>query len=198
MAIVLFSVLLAVLGFCVIAQGSRPMKNLSGKKVLMVIASDQFRDEEYFTPRKILETAGASVTVASSSLKEATGMLGGKAKADILLDQAKMADYQAVVFVGGMGATEYWDNPVAHALAKDSDQAGKPTAAICLAPMTLANAGLLNGKKATIWKDAAADFKTKGVVYTGSPIEKSGNLITGSGPDAAEAFGNLLVEALSS
>ncbi len=174
------------------------MSVLLGKQVVMVIASNQFRDEEYFTPRKILESAGAKVTVASSRLDEATGMLGGKVKPDILLKQVNVLDYSAVVFVGGMGATEYWDDPVAHALAKASFQAGKPTAAICLAPMTLANAGLLQEKKATIWKDAAAEFKAKGVNYTGSPVEKSGNLITGSGPDAAEAFGNLLVEALSS
>lgn len=174
------------------------MSGLSGKRVVMVIASSQFRDEEYFTPRKILETAGARVTVACSRLDEATGMLGGKVTPDILLNQINMADYNAVVFVGGMGATEYWDDPVAHALAKASVQAGKPTAAICLAPMTLANAGLLRGKKATIWKDAAVDFKAKGVEYTGSPVEKTGNLITASGPDAAEAFGALLVEALSS
>ena len=174
------------------------MGTLSGKKVLMVIASNQFRDEEYQKPRQILEAAGAQVTVASSSLSEATGMLGLKVKPVILLKDAKMDQFDAVVFVGGMGATEYWENPTAHALAKAAYQAGKPTSAICLAPMTLANAGLLKGKKATIWKDAVGDFKTKGVVYTGKPVEKDGKLITGSGPDAAEEFGKALVEALKS
>lgn len=169
---------------------------LNGKMVLMVIASDQFRDEEYQKPRAILEKEGARVTVASSSLKESTGMLGLKVKPDILLKDARMEEYAAVVFVGGMGATEYWDNPDAHRLAKSAYDAGKPTTAICLAPMTLANAGLLKGKKATIWNEVAGDFKTKGVVYTGSAVEKDGKLITGSGPAAAEEFGKALVEAL--
>ncbi len=172
------------------------MTALNGKKVLMVIASDQFRDEEYQKPRAILEKEGAKVTVASSSLKEATGMLGMKVTADILLKDVKMEEYAAIVFVGGMGATEYWDNPDAHRLAKAAYDAGKPTTAICLAPMTLANAGLLKGKKATIWKDVVGDFKTKGVVYTGKPVETDGKLITGSGPDAAEEFGKALAEAL--
>lgn len=174
------------------------MSTLAGKKVLMVIASSQFRDEEYQRPRQILEAAGAKVTVASSRLAEAVGMLGLKVKPEILLQDARMEQYDAVVFVGGMGATEYWENPTAHALAKQAYQSGKLTSAICLAPMTLANAGLLKGKKATIWKDAASDFKTKGVVYTGKPVEQDGRIITGSGPDAAEAFGNALVEALKS
>ncbi len=163
-----------------------------------MIASNQFRDEEYQKPRAILEAAGARVTVACSSLKESVGMLGLKVKPDILLKDARMDQYDAVVFVGGMGATEYWDNPIAHALAKQSYQSGKLTSAICLAPMTLANAGLLKGKRATIWKDAVTDFKTKGVVYTGSPVEQDGKLITGSGPEAAEAFGKALLEALKS
>lgn len=172
------------------------MGTLTGKKVLMVIASQQFRDEEYQKPRELLEKSGASVTVASSVLQEATGMLGLKVKPDILLQDARMQDFDAVVFVGGMGATEYWDNPVAHALARSAYEAGKPTTAICLAPMILANAGLLKGKRATIWADASKDFKTQGVVYTGKPVERDGKLITGSGPAAAEAFGEALVEAL--
>lgn len=172
------------------------MATLTGKRVLMVIASSQFRDEEYQKPRSILESAGVKVTVASSSLNEATGMLGLKVRPDILLKEAKMSQFDAVVFVGGMGATEYWENPTAHALAREAYQSGKLASAICLAPMTLANAGLLKGKKATIWPDAAGDFKTKGVVYTGNKVEQDGKIITGSGPEAAEEFGKALVEAL--
>ena len=123
-------------------------------------------------------------------------MLGLKVKPDILLQDARMEEYDAVVFVGGMGSTEYWDNPAAHSLARSAYEQGKLTTAICLAPMTLANAGLLKGKKATIWADVAQEFQTKGVVYTGKPVETDGRIITGSGPDAAEAFGKALVEAL--
>ncbi|MCM8811625.1 MAG: DJ-1/PfpI family protein [Candidatus Omnitrophica bacterium] len=172
------------------------MGAVSGKKILMVIASDKFRDEEYQKPRRILEQEGASVTVASSTLKESTGMLGLKVKPDILLQNADMSAYDAVIFVGGYGAQEYWDDPAAHALARKAFNSGKLTSAICVAPMTLANAGILKGRKATIWPDCADDFKTKGVVYTGSPVEKDGTLITGSGPDAADAFGKALLQAL--
>lgn len=174
------------------------MTEVSGKKALMVIASDQFRDEEYAKPRAILESAGVRVTVASSSLKESTGMLGLKVKPDILLQDAKAGDYDAVVFVGGMGATEYWESPAAHALAQAAYAGGRVTSAICLAPMTLAKAGLLKGKKATIWKDAVEDFKAQGVVYTGGDVERDGRLVTGSGPEAAEAFGQALLEGLRS
>jgi len=168
----------------------------AGKKVLMVIASSQFRDEEYQRPRALLEAAGAEITVASSSLSESVGMLGMRVTPDILIKDAKMQGYDALLLVGGMGSTEYWESAEAHALARSSFAANKPTAAICLAPMTLANAGLLKGKQATIWKDAADDFQAKGVHYTSQDVVRDGLIITGSGPDAAEAFGRVLVEAL--
>lgn len=172
------------------------MAALTGKRVLMIIASKDFRDEEYQKPRALLEQAGVRVSVASSSLREATGMLGLKVRPDLLLEDARVEEFDAVIFVGGLGSTEYWDNPTAHALARKAYGAGKPTTAICLAPMTLANAGLLKGKRATIWSDAAQEFKTKGVVYTAQAVERDGQLITGSGPTAAEEFGKALVEAL--
>ena len=173
------------------------MGRLQGRKVLMVIASREFRDEEYAKPRQIVESEGASVTVACSTLKPATGMLGMTVRPDVLLDQVAPTEYDAVIFVGGMGATEYWDNPAAHRLAQQACAQGKVTSAICLAPMTLANAGLLKAKRATMWPSEAEQFKTKGVVYTGKPVEEDGRVITGSGPEAAEPFGRAIADALA-
>jgi len=170
---------------------------LSGRTVLMVIAHQQFRDEEYAVPRTILEQEGAAVTVACSALTPATGMLGMTVTPDILLTAAKPDAFDAVIFVGGMGATEYWDNPVAHRIAQQMYAQEKVTAAICLAPMTLANAGLLKAKRATMWPSEAGLFKTKGVLYTSQPVERDGQLITGSGPEAAESFGRAVADALA-
>ena len=173
------------------------MGRLSGRTVLMVIASQQFRDEEYAVPRKILEQEGAAVTVACSALAPATGMLGMTVTPDILLTAVEPKRFDAVIFVGGMGATEYWDNPTAHRLAQQLSQQGKVVAAICLAPMTLANAGLLTAKRATMWPSEAESFKANGVRYTGKPVERDGQLITGSGPEAAESFGRMVADVLA-
>jgi protease I len=172
------------------------MGKLDGKKVLMVVASKDYRDEEYEQPRALLEREGAKVTVASSSLKKARGMLGGSVQPDILLKDAKAADYDCVIFVGGMGSTEYWNDAKAHALAKETASAGKVTAAICLAPVTLANAGLLKGKRCTVYSSEGQTLRAKGGNYTGMDVESDGNIITGSGPTAAREFGAKLVEAL--
>lgn len=172
------------------------MSALTGYLVLIIIAHDQFRDEEYARPRAILEEAGAAITVACSTTSPAKGMLGMTMTPDVTIENVDPAAYHAVIFVGGMGATEYWDHPVAHRIARTMHEQGKLVAAICLAPMTLANAGLLKGKRATMWPSEAAQFKSKGVVYTGRPVEQDGLLITGSGPEAAEAFGRAVRDAL--
>jgi protease I len=172
------------------------MGRLDGKRVLLVIASRDFRDEEYAAPRKALEEAGARVTVASSSLKPSRGMLGLVVQPDLLLPDARAADYAAVVFVGGSGAGEYWDDATAHALAKAAVAAGKVTAAICIAPVTLANAGLLAGKSATVWPECRNQLTQKGARLAEGAVVCDGPLITGNGPPAAAEFGTALVNAL--
>jgi len=172
------------------------MNKLEGKKVLMVIASSNFRDEEYAEPRKVLEAAGARITVASSSLNTSKGKLGLEVKPDILIGDIKESDYDGIVFVGGGGSKEYFDSPVAHKLAQNFFSHGKLTSAICIAPAILANAGLLNRKKATSFPSSAEILKAKGASFTGSGVECDGKIVTGVGPEAAKQFGEKLVEVL--
>lgn len=174
------------------------MPVLTSKKVLMIVASKNFRDEELQKPQALLTQAGAQVTLASSALGTLKGMLGGTAKADLLIKDANVDDYDAVVFVGGSGSSEYWNHSVAHAIAKKAVEQGKVLAAICIAPVTLANAGVLEGKRATVWASEGGKLKAKGATYTGKPVEVDGKIITADGPPSAEAFGNALVKALSS
>jgi len=171
------------------------MTSLNGKRVLMVIAPKDFKDEEYYIPKGILESSGATV-ITCSTLNEATSVDGKKQKADILLEEAD-ANYDAVVFVGGPGARGYFDNEDAINLARNFYNTGKIVAAICAAPGILANAGLLDGKKATGFPSVEELLKSKGADYTGSSVEIDGKIITGKDPNAAEEFGNKIVENLS-
>lgn len=166
------------------------------KKAVMIIAHDEFRDEELLQPKDILEKAGIEVKIASTSLSPARGVLGAKVKPDILVSDINVKDFNAVIFVGGAGASQYWDDPLAHKLVADAVDAGRIVAAICIAPVTLANAGVLKGKRATVWSSEGAQLKAGGANYTGRPVEKDGNIITASGPAAAREFAEELLEAL--
>jgi protease I len=191
-------VAVSIVVMCIsISEGGNEMGKLDGKKIVMVIASSNFRDEEFQVPKGIFEKQGASVTVASSSLKESRGMLGATAKPDVLIGDVRSDDYDAVVFIGGSGASEYWNDPTAHKLARDASEKAKVVAAICIAPVTLANAGILNGKKATVWSSEAGKLRKMGVTYTGAGVEVDGKIITGDGPQSATEFGEAVVKALS-
>jgi len=172
------------------------MTDLSGKKVLMVVAPENFRDEELKEPMGIFTRSGAEVTIASKGVTRAMGMFGAEVKVDKNLAEVSAEDYNAVIFVGGSGAGVYFDDLRAHALATNALKEGKIVAAICIAPSTLANAGLLKGKKATSFSSEKRNLKRKGADYTGAAVERDGQIITGRGPEAAEEFGNVVASAL--
>lgn len=167
-------------------------------QVLMVIAPRDFRDEEYARPREILESAGYTVTVASRSRETARGMLGMRVQPDLLLSEARAADYDAVVFVGGSGAQTYWDDPQAHHLAQEAAAGGKVVAAICIAPVILARAGVLDGKQATVFDPPSlyAELTAHGATCTGASVQRDGQIVTASGPQAAEDFARAILAAL--
>jgi len=168
----------------------------NSSKVLMIVAHQDFRDEELTEPRRVLEEAGCAVEVASSAFPAAKGMLGLQVPVNLLVKDANVADYGAVVFVGGPGAEEYWEDPAAQQIARDAVAQDKVLGAICLAPVTLANAGVLSGKKATVWQSEGPRLKAKGADYTAAKVQVDGRIITANGPEAAEEFGRAVLKAL--
>ncbi len=166
------------------------------KKVALIIAEKVFRDEEYQVPKEVFEHAGMKVVTVSTTTDTAVGKLGMEVKPDKLITDIQAVDFDAVVFVGGGGAKQYFDDPTAHALALDTLQQNKILGAICIAPVILANAGVLRGKRATVFPDGEDNLKDGDAHYTGKPVEKDGSIITGNGPDAAEEFAVTIVQAL--
>ena len=83
---------------------------LSGKKILMAIPPTQFRDEEFFEPKTILESQGAAITVASTTARMCHGTRGGSVHSTITIAEAKAEDFDALVICGGPGAPEFFWN----------------------------------------------------------------------------------------
>lgn len=192
LAVWLIALMAPLLG-CASEQGP----SLEGRKALFIIAPRGFRDEELLVPTSMLKARGCRVTVASLTTGTATGMLGARVKPHLALDDAKVADYDLVVFVGGAGAKVYFDHPKAHAVAKAAVAQGKLVGAICIAPSILARAGLLKGKTATAWPSRKSDLVANGAKWSDGPAVTDGRLVTGNGPKAARRFGELLVRALA-
>ena len=171
--------------------------SLSSKKVLMIIASKDFHDQEFIKPKKILEKNGIKITIASTSLRVATGMYELRVKPDLLIKQAKADNYDAIIFVGGIGASALADDPSALSLVREAQRNNKIIGALCIAPVILAKAGILEGKKAAVSPYGINDLKKAKAFCSGKKVEIDGNIITGGDPGAAEDFGNAIIKALS-
>jgi len=170
-----------------------------GKKILLVIAQEQFRDEECFVPKQLFEAAGVKVTVAAESAGTAKGMLGGTIKPDIRVSDARVDDYDAIVIAGGSGSRKYlWDNKALEKLVKEADARKKVVSAICISPVVLARTGVLKGKESTVFKspDTVSELEKYGAVYLDRDVVVSGSVVTGRDPASANAFGKAVLEAL--
>ena len=179
-------------------QKESPVMNASEtKKVVLIVPSENFRDEEFFNTQKALSDIKARITIASSKTGTIRGMLGGKTEAEILIDNVAAENYDAVVFIGGSGAKEYFNNKIALNIARNGKEKSKILGAICIAPTILANAGVLKDVKATSFPSEQNILKKAGAVFTGADVEKDGLIITGSGPKAAEKFGQTIAKALT-
>lgn len=166
--------------------------------VLMIIAPERFRDEELFVTQEELEKAGHKIVIASTTKGKCPGSRGGFAFATLSLSEVKTKKYDAVVFVGGGGSKIYFNNVDALRIAKETYDQGKVIAAICLAPVVLANAGVLQNKLATVAGTEAKTIESKGAIYTGPGVTIDRNIVTANAPKASRLFGQKVNEVLSS
>lgn len=179
-----------------------PEKSLENKKVAMVIAFKDFRDEEYFVPKEILEEVEAEVKTASNKMGTAIGADGGEVEVDLLLSDLNPADFDAIVFIGGPGCLDNLDNEESYRVVKETVSRNKVLAAICISPVILAKAGVLEGKKATVWsspmdKSPVKILEENGAIYQDELVVVDGKIITANGPAAAKKFGEAIVEVLT-
>lgn len=169
------------------------------KKVLFILAPERFQDYEFSHPYQILKEAGFEIRIASQGTKTARGVFGKEVKIDLEIKDTKAADYDGLVLVGGPGAVFYQKNTVLHQLLKEFQKENKVIAAICISPTTLAYAGILKGKKATVWNNDHQQYKIlkeNGAIFIDRPVVVDGKIITANGPPAAVEFGKKILEKL--
>lgn len=171
------------------------------KKILMAVSFKDFQDEEYFIPKEVLEKAGFFIDTTSTKKGIAVGSQGGEAIIHITFDEIDWQNYEAVVFCGGSGMANELNNKDFHKLAEDFYKNNKIVAAICVAPAILANSGILENKKATVWsstldKSFVKILEENGAIYEDKLVVIDDNIITANGPDASEEFGKAIVNLL--
>ncbi|MDD5340049.1 MAG: DJ-1/PfpI family protein [Candidatus ainarchaeum sp.] len=166
--------------------------------VLMVVAQNGFRDEEFLVPKEILEKAGHNVKIASITRAKATGMKGLTIQPHMAAYEANPGFFDCIVIVGGPGAAALAENKDVRELVSRASEMERIVAAICLGPLTLAKAGVLRERNATVFPDMPAiqALRNAGAAYWKKPVVQDGHILTADGPHSAGEFGEALVEML--
>lgn len=168
--------------------------SLKTNTVAMVLPFTDYEVSEFRIPQKILNDAGYSIRVASTELGVARAG-SDTVEVDLLLNDLDAKQFDAVIFVGGQGVESLLNNDVALRAARAAMKEKKIVAAICWAPIILANAGVLQGK------DAIASTQFKKITDQGGKlvfkdVVMDGNIVTANGPSAAKKFGETVLALL--
>lgn len=154
--------------------------------VLVPLASG-FEEIEAVTVIDVLRRAGIEVVTAGLIPGPVTGARGITLLPDRELEGTAADRYDMIILPGGQPGTDNLNaDPRIHSLLQSFNSSGKLIGAICAAPMVLAAAGILEGRRATSYPACAGQLA--GAVHTDSPVVIDGTLITSQGVGTALDF----------
>ena len=169
--------------------------------IALVVANDDFNYREYAECRVLFILEEYKIITAGQQTGAAVSMDGQEVEIDAAIGTLSAEEIDALIVIGGSGAPALYDDTALKTLIQAVHAAGKPVGAICLAPVTLAKAGLLSGKDATVYPDetAIAALTEAGANYIeGSGVVTDGSIVTANGPEAASEFAVAIRDLLDS
>lgn len=164
------------------------------KRVLVPLA-EGFEELEAVTIIDILRRAGLEVVVASLATSPVTGAHGIRLAADTPLAALAEQEFDMIALPGGMPGAEHLKKDARVAgIIRRLHASGRPVAAICAAPMVLAAAGALEGRRATSYPGFLED--AAGATVVNEAVVADRGVITSRGPGTALDFALTLVAEL--
>ncbi|MCE8422842.1 MAG: DJ-1/PfpI family protein [Candidatus Methanoperedens sp.] len=161
----------------------------------MVLMAEGFEEIELTGVVDILRRGEITVTIAGLKDGLITGSRGIKIQPDAPLDSIKEL-YDILILPGGSpGYVNLGKDKNVIDLVKKYHTEGKFVAAICAAPSVLAKAGILSGKKATIFRGMETELKD--AKYVDEPVVEDGKIITSQGPGTAIEFALTILKRLT-
>jgi len=166
-------------------------------KTIVFLLMDGFKEMEAVIPVDILRRLNFDIKLAGLKHK-VTGAHNITFETDVLISNISSGDIDAVVLPGGLpGAKNLRDNASVITLVSNMNDAGKLVAAICAAPIALAEAGIMEGKKCTAYPMPLTKRALQDAELTEDLVVIDGNIITGKGPGAAFEFAFAIASAFN-
>ena len=180
--------------------------DLSGKTVAFLVAAEGIEQVELTSPWQAVVDAGGTPHLLSPEAGEVQAYEHlDKARTfpvDRTVAEADVTAYDGLVLPGGVvNPDALRTDAAAVALVKAFVDAGKPVAAVCHAPWTLVEAGVVRDRRVTSWPSLQTDLRNAGAQWVDEQVvvdtSGAGPLITSRNPDDLPAFNEALVKALA-
>jgi len=156
------------------------------EKILVITGDGGESYETWFAVHRFQE-AGYDTRVAAPSKKRLNLVMhdfepgwdtymerpGYAMESDLTFDQVTVADYAAVLCIGGRAPEYLRNNDRVLDILREFDRAGKWIFAICHGLQLLASAGLVRGKTVTCYEHVRKDVETCGATYVAPHVSTS-------------------------
>src|SRR3954451_20433458 len=172
---------------------------LDGKRIAFLVAPEGVEQVELTEPWKAVEDAGGTPELNSTEpgeiqafnhLDKADTFSVGKTVAD-----ADVSDYDGLVLPGGVANPDFLrTDEDAVAFVRAFFEQAKPVAAICHAPWTLIEAGVVEGRTLTSWPSLQTDLRNAGANWVDEEVVVDQGLVSSRNPDDLPAFCAKIVE----
>jgi protease I len=163
---------------------------------LLTFVDDLYEDLELWYPKLRCAEAGYAMRLAALELKTCTGKHGYPAQADLLLREARSAEFCGLLVPGGFMPDKLRREAKVLSLTREFFGQGKLVAFICHGGWIPISAKILNGKRVTGSLGIKDDLENAGGIWVNEPVVGDGNLISSRTPLDLAPFGKAMVEFL--
>jgi protein deglycase len=166
------------------------------KRALLILSAG-FEEIEAVTPLDLLRRASIEVVSASTGPElTVLGARGIRIVADRMLDACLREPFDMVILPGGPGVEGLRKDARVLDLVRRTHAAGIPLAAICAAPVILADAGVASGHRVTSFPASKPELAGRAKSYSEDRVVEDGKVITSRGAGTSEEFSLGLIACL--
>ena len=150
--------------------------DLNGTKVAFLVAPEGVEQVELTEPWKAFQDAGAEPQLISTDSGEVQAFnhldKADTFPVDRVVGDVSADDYVTLVLPGGVANPDFLrTNEKAVGFVRDFFERGKPVAAICHAPWTLVEAGVVEGRTLTSWPSLQTDIRNAGGTWVDQEVQ---------------------------
>jgi protease I len=175
---------------------------LQGKRIAFLAAPEGVEQVELTEPWKAVEGEGATRELISTEPGEIQAFnhldKGDTFPVDRTVADADPSEFDALVLPGGVANPDFLRmDEDAVAFVRAFFEQGKPVAAICHAPWTLIEAGVVRGRRITSFPSLRTDLRNAGATWADEEVVVDAGLVSSRRPDDLPAFCAKLVEEIA-